>query len=191
MGAYIRGAYIRRFTFCKWYDLWHKQGVHSIVIHIFCLLTLHVSTRAQSFFRAMYSRLDLDLNFAFVCVSTLRHISSLFKIRTIHQVFTSSWKYSSRPWRFQWPVSRKQCSFMSLSALLTAQTIPVIEWNLRTIDKETICTWMLLTMISFPIDTSISHGEAQKYTINQPILRDSTSLAIVTPSYIFILSLTN
>ena len=27
----------------------------------------------------------------------------------------------------------KQCSFMSLSALLTAQTIPVIEWNPTTI----------------------------------------------------------
>ena len=29
----------------------------------------------------------------------------------------------------------KQCSFMSLSALLTAQTIPVIEWNSTTIDN--------------------------------------------------------
>ena len=29
----------------------------------------------------------------------------------------------------------KQCSFMSLSALLTAQSIPVIEWNSTTIDN--------------------------------------------------------
>ena len=29
----------------------------------------------------------------------------------------------------------KQCSFMSLSALLTAQTIPVMEWNSTTIDN--------------------------------------------------------
>ena len=32
------------------------------------------------------------------------------------------------------------------------------------------------------IDTNISPVEAQKYTIDLPILRDSTSLAIVTPS---------
>ena len=30
---------------------------------------------------------------------------------TIHYVFTFSWKYSSRPWRFQWPVSRKAVLF--------------------------------------------------------------------------------
>ena len=29
----------------------------------------------------------------------------------------------------------KQCPFMSLPALLTAQTIPVIEWNSTTIDN--------------------------------------------------------
>ena len=29
----------------------------------------------------------------------------------------------------------KQCSFINLSALLTAQTIPVIEWNSTTIDN--------------------------------------------------------
>ena len=29
----------------------------------------------------------------------------------------------------------KQCTFMSLSALLTAQTISVIEWNSTTIDN--------------------------------------------------------
>ena len=29
----------------------------------------------------------------------------------------------------------KKCSFISLSALLTAQTLPVIEWNSTTIDN--------------------------------------------------------
>ena len=29
----------------------------------------------------------------------------------------------------------KQCSFMSLTVLLTAQTIPVIEWNSTTMDN--------------------------------------------------------
>ena len=30
-----------------------------------------------------------------------------FTVRTSRRVFTFSWKYSSRSWRFQWPVSRK------------------------------------------------------------------------------------
>ena len=33
-----------------------------------------------------------------------------FTVRTIHHVSTF-WKYSSRPWRFQWPVSRKAVLF--------------------------------------------------------------------------------
>ena len=32
----------------------------------------------------------------------------------------------------------KQCSFMRLSALLTTQTIPVIEWNSTTIDNALV-----------------------------------------------------
>ena len=91
-------------------------------------LPLPVLTRAQSFYRAMYSRLDLDLfNFASVCRHYVIHIFEsgssahvplprchrfeVFTIRTIHHVFTFSWKYSSRPWRFQWPVSRKTVLF--------------------------------------------------------------------------------
>ena len=77
----------------------------------------------------------------FVCVSALRHpymsskvtqvrifryhaalntrwfsfskffLDRKFMVRTIHHVFSFSWKYSSRPWRFQWPVSRKAVLF--------------------------------------------------------------------------------
>ena len=99
-----------------------------------------VLTRAQSFFRAMYSWQDLDFC---ICLSALLHpymsskvtqvrmfhyqkvkhwvskaaskffldLDRKFTVRTIHHVFTFSWKYSSRSWRFQWPVSRKAVLF--------------------------------------------------------------------------------
>ena len=108
----------------------------------------------------------------------------------------------------------KQCSFMSLSALLTAQTIPVIEWNSTTIDNVLVqgdnmylnafnndlipregflslnnlptivcCRWLGDKSDNSSIETSnISLVEGQKYTIDLPILRGSTFLAIVTPS---------
>ena len=40
--------------------------------------------------------------------------------------------------RFKGQSRGKQCSFMSLSALLNAQNIPVIEWNTATIDSVLI-----------------------------------------------------
>ena len=82
------------------------------------LYVASVLTRAQSFYRAMYSRPDPDLlNFAFVCLSVCRHyvihisarkwlkcaysattlpsiLDRKFILRTIHRVFTFSWKYS-------------------------------------------------------------------------------------------------
>ena len=88
----------------------------------------------------------------FVCLSALRHrymnskvnqvrifryhskffLDTKFTVRTIRHVFTFR-RGSNDGFRGQ---SRgKQCSFISLSALLTAQTLPVIEWNSTTIDN--------------------------------------------------------
>ena len=88
----------------------------------------------------------------FVCLSALRHrymnskvnqvrifryhskffLDRKFTVRTILHVFT--FRRGSNA-RFSGLSRGKKCSFISLSALLTAQTLPVIEWNSTTIDN--------------------------------------------------------
>ena len=53
---------------------------------------------------------------------------SLLSRGSIHQGHEG---FSGQSWR-------KQCSFMRLSALLTTQTIPVIEWSSTTIDNALV-----------------------------------------------------
>ena len=65
----------------------------------------------------------------------------------------------------------KQCSFMRLSALLTTQTIPVIEWNSTTIDNtlvqgDNMYFCMFLTMISYFLVRDFC-----RWTTYQPLLR--------------------
>ena len=113
-----------------------------------------VSLSAQSFYRAMYSRPDLDLfNFASVCRHYVIHILEsgssayvpvprclrfeVFTIRTIHHVFTFSWKYLSRPWRFQWSVSRKAVLFHEfVSALVQGGNMYLSACNNGLIPRE-------------------------------------------------------
>ena len=191
--------------------------------------------------------LDL-LNFVFVRVSALRHpyMSSKvtrvrmfryhaafdtrwfsfskfffhrkFTIRTIHDVFTFSWKYSSRPWRFQWPVSRKAVLFHEFisavnsklfqlssgthnhpdNVLIQGDNMYLNAFNNDLIPREgflslnnlptvVCCRWLedesnnssIETCWSM-IGTNISPIEVQKHTIDLPILRGGTSLAIIT-----------
>ena len=123
-----------------------------------------VLTRVQSFYRAMYSRPDLDLfNFAlvhlFVSVSALRYPYMSWKITQV-RIFRyyskffldRKFKVITIPWMslltcgsshqghagFSGHSRGKQWSFMRLSALLTTQTIPVIEWNSTTIDNALV-----------------------------------------------------
>ena len=125
-------------------------------------------------------RLTAPLNVLFVSVSALRHpytsskvtqvrmfryhaafdtrwfsfskffFNRKFTVRTMRHVFIFSWKHSSRPWRFQWPVSRKAVLFREFISAVNSTNYSSYRVALSTtIDKETTCTWMLLTMISF------------------------------------------
>ena len=110
-------------------------------------------TRAQSFYRAMYNRPDLDfLTFSFVglfvclCVGITSSIYELESDSSAH-IFRYHSKFFEEVLRrsihlvhegFSGRSRGKQCSFMRLIALLTTETIPVIEWNSTTIDNALV-----------------------------------------------------
>ena len=60
--------------------------------------------------------------------SLLVYVMSLLACGSIHQGHE----------RFKGQSRGKQCSFMSLSVLINAQNIPVMEWNTSTIDSVLI-----------------------------------------------------
>ena len=134
----------------KWFVKTRSRFVKFCVCQFVCVLALrhpYISskvTQVHIIFR-YHSKFFFDRKFTGGTI-----------LYTVHHVFTFSWKYSSRSWKFQWPVLRKAVLFHVFISTVNNTNYSSYDYRVELDNhrqclstRRQTCTWMFLTMISY------------------------------------------